>query len=38
MLGRPRVSNFADITKITTMFVKITFKEPKKVKKITNYV
>ena len=38
MLGRPRVFNFAEFNKITTMFIKIAFKEPKKVKRITNYV
>ena len=37
-LRRPRVTNFADIIKIATMFNKTTFKDPNKVKRIKNYV
>ena len=33
VLRRPRVTNFADIIKIATMFFKTTFKDSKKVKK-----
>ena len=33
-----RVVNFADIIKIATMFIKTTFKDSKKVKRIRNYV
>ena len=33
IIRRPRVVNFADIIKITTMFIKATFRDPKKVKK-----
>ena len=36
-LRRPRVVNFDDISKTETMFIKTNFKEPKKVKRITNY-
>ena len=34
ILKRLRVGNFADIIKVTTMFIKKTFKDSKKVKKI----
>ena len=34
---RPRVANFAEIIKITTMFIKKTFKDSKKGKRIRNY-
>ena len=34
ILKRLRVGNFADIIKITTMVIKKTFKDSKKVKKI----
>ena len=37
ILRRPRVSNFADIIKITTMFIKAIFKDSKKVKVNRNY-
>ena len=37
ILRRPRVVNFADIIKIATMFIKATFKDSKKVKRIRNY-
>ena len=33
-----RVTNFADIIKATTMFIKTTFIDSKKVKRISNYV
>ena len=32
VLGRPKVSNFAEIIIIATTFIKTTFKEPKKLK------
>ena len=35
---KPRVANFADIIKITTKFIKKTFKESNKVKQIREYV
>ena len=38
ILRRPRVANFADIIKITTMFIETIFEESKKVKIIRNYV
>ena len=34
ILTRPRVANFADIIKIATMFIKITFKDFKKLKEL----
>ena len=37
ILRNPRVANFADIIKIVIIFIKTTFKESKKVKKIRNY-
>ena len=37
-LRRPRVTNFAGIIKIATIFIKTIFKDSKKVKGITNYV
>ena len=37
-LRRPRVSNFADIIKIATMFTKTTFKDSKTVKRTRNYI
>ena len=36
ILRKPR--HFADIVKIVTMFIKIIFKDSKKVKRIRNYV
>ena len=38
ILRRPRVANFDDIIKIGTMFIKTTFEDSNKVKKIRNYV
>ena len=38
ILRRPTVANFADIINIAAMFIKTTFKDSKKVKRITNYV
>ena len=38
ILRRPRVAIFADIIKIVTMLIKKVFKNPKKVKRIRNYV
>ena len=38
ILRRLRGTNFADIIKIETMFIKTTFKESIKVKRIRNYV
>ena len=38
ILRRPRVANFADINKTGTMFIKRTFKNSKKVKRIRNYI
>ena len=38
ILRRPRVADFADIIKITTMFIKTIFENSKKVKIIRNYV
>ena len=37
-LRRPRVTNFADIIKIATIFIKTIFKDSKKAKGIRNYV
>ena len=37
-LRRSRVANFADIIKIASLFIKTTFKDSKKVKRIRNYV
>ena len=37
-LRRPRVTIFADIIKITTMFIKTIFKDSKYVKRIRNYI
>ena len=34
----PRVGNFADIIKISTIFIERTFKDSKKVERIWNYV
>ena len=34
---RPRLANFADIIKITIMFIKTIFKDSKNVKGIRNY-
>ena len=36
-LRRPRVTNFPDIIKVSTMFIKTTFNDSKKVKPIGNY-
>ena len=36
ILRRPGVANFADITKTVTMFIRKTFKDSKKVKRIRN--
>ena len=38
ILRKARVANFADIIKITTKFIKKTFKESNKVKQIRGYV
>ena len=38
ILRRPTVANFADIIKIATMFVETTSKDPKRVKRIRNYL
>ena len=38
ILRRPKVVNSACIIKIATMFIKTTFKDSKKVKRIRNYV
>ena len=38
MLRRPRVTFFAEITKIVTMFIKTIFKYSKRVKRVRNYV
>ena len=38
ILRRPRVTIFADIIKIVTMFIKTIIKDPRKVKRIRNYV
>ena len=38
ILRRPRVAIFADIIKILTMFIKTIIKDPRKVKRIRNYV
>ena len=38
ILRQPRPPIFADIVKIVTMFIKIIFKDSKKVKRIRNYV
>ena len=35
---RPRVANFADVIKIITVFIKTTFKDPNKLKRIRNNV
>ena len=35
---RPRVVNFADIIKIATIFIKTTFKDSNKIKRVKNYV
>ena len=35
---RPSKSIFADIIDIVTMFIETSFKEPKNIKKIRNYV
>ena len=38
ILRRPRVANFADNIKVTTMFMKTTFKDSKKIKRIGNCI
>ena len=38
ILRRPRVDNFPDIIKMATMFIKTTFKDLKKVKRIKNFL
>ena len=38
ILRRSRVAIFADIIKIVTMFIKKIIKDPRKVKRIINYV
>ena len=38
ILRRSRVEIFADIIKIVTMFIKKIIKDPRKVKRIINYV
>ena len=37
-LRKPRVADIVGIIKVATMFIKTTFKDPKKVKKIRNNV
>ena len=37
ILRRPRVTNFADVIRITIIFIKATFKDSNKVKGIRNY-
>ena len=37
MLRRPKVANFADIINNSTMVIKTTFEDSKKVKKSRNY-
>ena len=34
ILRRPRVANFAEIIKVSTMFIKTTFKDSKKLKEL----
>ena len=36
ILRRSRVANFVDIIKIVTMFIKATFKDPKKLEELEN--
>ena len=38
ILRRPGVAIFADIIKVVTMFIKIIFKDSRKVKRLGNYV
>ena len=38
ILTKPGVANFADIIKIATTFIKTTFKDLKKFKRIRNYI
>ena len=38
ILIRPRAANFADIIKIGIMFIKTTFRNSNKIKRIRNYV
>ena len=38
VLERPRVANLADIIKIEAMFIKTTFKDSNKLKRIRNYI
>ena len=38
ILRRPRLANFADIINIATKFIKTSFKDSKKVKKVIKYV
>ena len=38
ILRRPGIAIFAEIIKIVTMFIKKIFKDPRKVKRIRNYV
>ena len=38
VLRRPRVANFSEIIKIATTFIKTTFKQSQKDKRIRNYV
>ena len=37
ILRKPRLANFADIIKIATIFIRTTFKDSNKVKRIRNY-
>ena len=37
ILRKPRVTNFADISKIANLYIINTFKELKKVKRVRNY-
>ena len=38
ILKRPRIANFADNIKVSTMFMKTTFKDSKKIKRIGNCI
>ena len=38
ILRRSKVTNFAEIIKIASMFIKTTFRDSNKIKRIRNYV
>ena len=38
ILRRSRVANFAEIIKIASMFIKTTFRDSNKIKRIRNYI